>query len=690
MAPNPSLEKHPNLDEWLALDADGRVTVRTGKVDIGQHISNALALIVAEELDVDFERIDVKRAETGVSPNEGMTAGSMSMEMSGEAVRRVAATARAHILSRAADELEVDVASLDVSDGLIQSRETNHSVTYWDLFGDQPFDILVNEKITLKSPDDYRNTGKKVVAKGMREIITGEARFVHDLQPDGLLHARVVRPPHYHARLKDIDAAVVERLDQAGVQMVRDGSFVAVACEDEYLAIKSAERAGNAATWDIGGGLKEQDLFDSLVNNERVSLPVVEGTPVDAPVPPLADPPPGAVTTLQARFERPYHMHGSIGPSAAMAKFEDDVLTVWSHSQGIYPLRASLAETLNMAPDNIKLIHTPGAGCYGHNGADDVALDAALTARALPGRPVLLKWTREDEHAWEPYSSCMVMDLQASLGDDGAVLAWSHETYSDTHNNRPVPQPSMGRHVGIHRNLDPLYAFPERRLVKNLVRDLPLWTSALRTLGAYANVFAIESFMDELAEAAGVDPVQYRLQNLEDERARAVVSVAAEALHTGILEDGRGRGLGFGQYKNIQTYAAVGIELSVNDAAEVRLHRAVIAADSGQVVDPAGLSVQLEGGMLQAASWTLYEAVRFDRDGITSRDWESYPILRFDNIPEVEVILMERPGERFLGAGEASSGPTAGAIANAIKSAAGLRLRRLPFTPDEIRAAALR
>ena len=306
-----------------------------------------------------------------------------------------------------------------------------------------------------------------------------------------------------------------------------------------------------------------------------------------------------------------------------MAKFEDDVLTVWSHSQGIYPLRASLAETLNMAPDNIKLIHTPGAGCYGHNGADDVALDAALTARALPGRPVLLKWTREDEHAWEPYSSCMVMDLQASLGDDGAVLAWPHETYSDTHNNRPVPgpngagparllanrfretaidppvpQPSMGRHVGIHRNLDPLYAFPERRLVKNLVRDLPLRTSALRTLGAYANVFAIESFMDELAEAAGVDPVQYRLQNLEDERARAVVSVAAEALHTGILEDGRGRGLGFGQYKNIQTYAAVGIELSVNDAAEVRLHRAVIAADSGQVVDPAGLSAQLEGGML--------------------------------------------------------------------------------------------
>jgi CO/xanthine dehydrogenase Mo-binding subunit len=408
-------------------------------------------------------------------------------------------------------------------------------------------------------------------------------------------------------------------------------------------------------------------------------------------------------------------MHGSIGPSAAAALFENGRLTVWTHSQGIYILRAGIADVLGMNEDALRLIHVPGAGCYGHNGADDVALDAAVTARALPGRPVLMKWTREDEHAWEPYGPAMVMDLCASLDASGKVAAWSHETFSDTHVMRPRPgpnrsgasrllaarhmdpplaapvaQPGMAPHGGIHRNLDPCYDFENRRLVKHLVRGMPLRTSALRTLGAYANIFAIESFMDELAEAAGADPVDFRLRHLTDPRARAVLEGAATGIgwETSVAE-GRGRGIAFARYKNAKTYAAVAVELAVTDAAEVRLYRAVVAADAGQVVDPDGLSAQLEGGLIQAASWTLYEQVTFDRDGITSRDWDSYPILRFDNVPEVETVLINRPGEPFLGAGEATAGPTAAAIANAIRSATGLRLRRLPFTPDSLRAAAM-
>jgi len=408
-------------------------------------------------------------------------------------------------------------------------------------------------------------------------------------------------------------------------------------------------------------------------------------------------------------------MHGSIGPSAAIALANGDKLTVWSHSQGVYVLRASLAEALGMEIENLIIVHVPGSGCYGHNGADDAAVDAALIALKLPGKPILLKWTREDEHAWEPYASCMAMDLTASIDSDGKVIAWSQDTYSDTYGMRPrpepggagparllpmqyrkdavrplVPQPNMSRHSGLHRNLDPLYSFENRRLTKNLVRDLPLRTSALRTLGAFANVFAIESFVDELAEEAGIDPVAFRLKHLEDQRAKDVLQAAADKLGWGLdVSDGRGHGIAFAQYKNIQAYAAVAVELEVNDKAEVIMHRVALAGDAGQIVDQAGLIAQYEGGFLQAASWTLYEEVTFDQTGITSRDWESYPILRFDNIPEIDTVLINRPKERFLGAGEAVSGPTAGAISNAIYMATGLRLRRLPFTPDMIRAAAI-
>ena len=717
MPPNASLSKHPNLDDWLSVRADGRVTMRIGKVDIGQRISTAIAVIAAEELDVELERIDIARTETGVSPDEGITSASNSMEVSGQAVRLAAATARHHLLSLAAGALQVDPSSLDVVDGMIQSRATNRSTTYWELFGDKAFGIPVDLDAKVKSPDEFRQIGRRVIARGMEDLVIGKVRFVHDLTMPGMIHARVVRPPHYHARLQKLDESMLRRLEEAGVRVVCDGSFVAVATEDEYAAVKAAERVAGTTNWHMGRGIEPQDVYERLLVNDRVSFPVVEGVPRNEPVPALADPPREATVTLRSRFESPYRMHGSIGPSAALALSDDDRLSVWSHSQGIYNLRASLAEALNMKVAAVRVIHVPGAGCYGHNGADDVALDAALVARAIPGRPVLLKWSREDEHAWEPYGSCMVMDLCASLDAGGSVVAWSQETYSDTHSTRPYPgpngiaaaqllatrhlaqplaapvsQPSMGRHRGIHHNLDPLYTFPKRRLVKHLVRDLPLRTSALRSLGAYANVFALESFVDELAEAAGMDPVEFRLRQLADERAIAVVEAVAERMGWDETQPapGRGRGIAFAQYKNVKAYVAIGMELEVTDAAEVRLHRAVVAADAGQVVDPDGLAAQLEGGVLQAASWTLYEEVRFDRDGITSRDWESYPILRFDNIPKIETVLMDRPGEPFLGVGEATPGPTAGAIANAIRDATGLRLYRLPFTPVAIRQAAMK
>lgn len=711
---SPSLANHPGLDEWVAVGADGRISVKTGKVDIGQRISTALAMIAAEELDVPLGRIDMIRTVTGEAPDEGITSGSNSMMESGHAVRLASATARRHMLALAADHLGVDAETLEVDDGQIRSRDTNRSVSYEELQGDRPFGIDVDPAVDVKDPQTHRIVGEKIAPLGLSDIVTGEYRFLHDIKMDGMRHARVVRPPHYKAKLTSLDDDVVTRLKDNGIETLRDGSFVAVAGPDEYAVIRAAERLFNACTWNAQDGLTEGDIFDSLTGNTRESRPVEnDGVPQDKPVPPLAEPPTAAAVTLEARYDKPYHAHASMGPSAAAAIWSDDGLQIWSHSQGIYFLRDAVAEALGIDPETVRIEHLPGAGCYGHNGADDAAFDAALIARALPGTPVLLKWTREEEHAWAPYATATSMKLRASLDGDGNVIDWSHETYGDTFNMRPrsgpnmagaarllsgryrndpppefIPQPAMIRHMGIHRNLDPLYVFPQKRLVKNLVRDLPLRTSALRTLGAFGNVFALESFMDELAEAAAIDPVTFRLNHLEDARGREVLEAVAERMDLG-ADDGIGRGIAFAQYKNLKAYAAVGVELEVTDAAEVKLRRAVLAGDAGEIVDRDGIAAQYDGGFLQAASWTIYEQVTWDRDGITSRDWETYPILGFDNVPEIETVLIERPGVPFLGAGEAVSGPAGAAIANAIYGTTGLRLRRMPFTPDAIRAAAM-
>jgi CO/xanthine dehydrogenase Mo-binding subunit len=415
---------------------------------------------------------------------------------------------------------------------------------------------------------------------------------------------------------------------------------------------------------------------------------------------------------VRATYTRPFTLHGSIGPSAAVAHWHDGGLEVWSSTQGVFFLRSALAEALRVEPDTVRVRHVEAAGCYGHNGADDAALDAALLARAA-GRPVRVVLTREQEHTWEPYGPAAVIDMQASLDADGRLLDWNHDVWSNSHIGRaaiappgtsalasawqladplppPVPEPRLMYHGGIHRNADPLYAVPNRRVVKHFVEGGPVRVSSLRSLGAFANVFAIESFLDEVAEAAGADPVAFRLSYLEDERAREVLETAARQIGPrGDGEFGRGVGVAFAQYKNMQCYAAVAVELRVDDAtAAVRLDRVVVAADAGEVIDPRGLANQLEGGVVQAASWTLKEQVTFDDTHITSSAWDTYPILTFPEVPEVEVVLLDRPGVMPVGAGEATQGPTAAAIANAVHDAIGVRVRDLPLTPERVQAAA--
>jgi nicotinate dehydrogenase subunit B len=602
---------------------------------------------------------------------------------------------------------------LEVINGTITDPATGRQTTYWQLMGGRKFGRRITGVGQPKTPDTYHIVGKPAIRLDLRQKATGVASYVHDMELPGMVHARVVRPPAYDARLVSLDETAARQMTGV-IEVVHDGSFLAVITEREEQAIWAQEVLKEKAIWQNETDLPPMEsLYDLLLSQPAQDTLVVNGTAVNDPIPPL-ELPAEAMQTLAATYYRPYQMHASLSPSAAVAQMVDGKLTVWSHSQGIPLLQHTIAHVLDMDPANVHLIHVEGSGCYGHNGADDAALDAALLARAIPGRPISLKWTREDEHTWEPYGTAMVVKIQASLGNDGGIIDWNHDVWSYPHSSRPrpsddtsgllaawhlarpfrapLPQPIQGYHFGDYRNADPKYALPSRRIVTHFVPDSPLRTSSLRSLGAYANVFAIESFMDELAYSVGVDPVAFRLQHLADARAKAVITAVAESAgwepKTQPAGNGRGRGLAFAQYKNIQCYAAIIVTVNVDlETGEIQLRQAIIAADAGQIVNPDGLSNQLEGGFFQAASWTLQEQVTFDNKGITSRDWDNYPILRFSGAPEIKTILLNRPTYPFLGSGEAAQGPTPAAIANAIFDATGIRLRELPLTAARIRRA---
>ncbi len=711
---SPSLETYPQIDNWITINEDRSISVFSGKVELGQGIATALAQIAAEELDVALQRIRLVMADTQRTPDEGGTTGSRSLETSGVAIRSAAAAAREHLLSLAFEQLDslTPAAELRVVDGLITDERSGRSTDYWQLLAGKTFNKPVRPDAPLKPPDAYTLVGSSAKRLDLLSKVCGGGSYVHDLAPSAMLHARIVRPPGYHARLVDFDRDAVLGMPDL-VKLVQDGQFIAVVAEREEQALWAADKARISAAWRYEADLPpaEQTCAD-LLSKPRQSQLVKAGAVVADRIPEIC-PPEAAASTTSATYTRPFQMHASLGPSAALALWQDAQLTVWSHTQAAFILRGALAQALDLDEGQIRVIHAEGAGCYGHNGADDVALDAALVARELPGRPISLKWTRWDEHAWEPYGSAMRLRLQASLSRQGEIIDWNHDVWSYPHSTRPAlgldtsgllaarhlaepfapqrPRAMGGYHSGAHRNADPVYSLPRVRVARHAVADSPLRVSALRSLGAYANVFAIESFMDELALAAASDPLEFRLRHLRDERASAVLLAAAEhadwSNRARVKADAEGWGMALAQYKNLQCYCAIVVKLRVNrDSGEISLQQAIIAADAGQVVNPDGLSNQLEGGFAQAASWTLYEAVEFDRRGITSVDWETYPILPFSAAPTIETVIVNRPGLPFLGAGEAAQNPTPAAIANAVYDAVGIRLRDIPFRPWKVLA----
>jgi CO/xanthine dehydrogenase Mo-binding subunit len=694
-----SLEKNPRLSQWLRFLANGMVEVHSGKVEIGQGILTTLRQIVAEELDLAPERVVMVRAHTGESPNEGVTSGSLSTQDSGTALRYACAEARALCVAEAARRLGVAAETLTVSEGEIRAPDGRR--TSYGEVGDAAIEgRAATATVAPKPSAERRIVGRSAERIDLPDKILGRARYIHDVVVPGMLHGRVLRPPSAAATLASLDDAAARSI--AGVvDVVRDGSFVGVICEREEIAIAALERLRRDARWKEPPTLPDEAALGPWLRGARCETTVVveRGTPERA------------ATTRRASYTRPYIAHASIGPSCAIARWEDGGLHVWSQTQGVHNLKADLAIVFSMDPARVAVEHAEGAGCYGHNGADDAALDAALLARGAGGKPVRVLWSREDELGWSPFGPAMAIDIAADLDAEGDVLAWRGDIWSNGHTMRPgratlptllaasqvakpferpvsLDPPTAGG-GGSQRNSVPGYEFPAVRVVSHRLLDMPVRTSALRSLGAFANVFAIESFVDDLARARNEDPLAWRLRHVSDPRARAVLeSVARRAGWGAPLEgEGLGRGIGWARYKGKGAYCAVVAEVELTH--EVRVRRLVIAVDVGLAVNPDGVENQVEGGAIQATSWTLREAVRFDRTRITSTSWEAYPILRFSEVPAVEVEVLQHADEPSVGAGEAAQGPTAAAIANAVRDAIGVRVRELPLTAERIAAATL-
>jgi nicotinate dehydrogenase subunit B len=704
VAPPPlpgSLKQAPFLDSWIRVDANGAITVFTGKAELGQGIKTALLQVAAEQLDANFDHLEIVTADTARTANEGYTAGSHSMQDSGTAIMHAAAQVRQLLIGEAAKRAGASPEQMTTDSGVVVAPN-GQRFGYGDLVAGEMLHVQASPQSQLKDPAQYKFLNRRVPRVDIPAKVTGGEAFVQDFRPDGMVHGRIVRPPSYGAVLQSVETPAVEKMPGV-IKVVRDGSFLAVIAEREFEVIAAMRALAAAAHWQESAKLPDMAALPALL----AALPSREIKVIDQ-----QQPAPANAKTLSATFTRPYVSHGSIGPSCAVAQMQDDTLTVWTHTQGVYPDRDAIAEMLRMPKDKVRCIHVQGSGCYGHNGADDAAGDAALLARALPGRPVRVQWTREQELGWEPYGPAMLVKASAALDDGGKIADWNYELWSNTHSMRPGPAGSLiaARYLaepfpepkpfpipmpegGGDRNSNPIYNFPSMKVLHHFLPAMPIRVSALRSLGAYMNIFSIESFMDELAAAASADPVEFRLRHLDDPRAREVVSTAAERFGWSAKPrantPGHGYGFAFARYKNLAAYCAIACEVEVNhETGRARMVRAVAAVDSGQTVNPDGIANQIEGAILQSMSWTLYENVSFDGSRITSVDWATYPMLRFSAVPDsMEVHIINRPGLPFLGSGEAGQGPAAAAIANAIANATGTRFRDLPITAERIKAA---
>jgi len=705
-APLPGpLADNPSLDRWVSFPAPGEVTINTGRVEIGQGVLTAMAQIAADELDVAMTRVTIRSGDTELTPNEGYTAGSQSIQFGGVALRQACADVRGLFLEQTAKIVGCAPSELNIRDGNILRNGAPTGQDYWTLAGAVNLAVKATGAGARKPVADMKFIGASSERLDLPDKIFGKAVFIHDMVLDGMLHAHVVRQPNRGATIDKIDEKAILRAAKGPVELVRTGNFLAILGSDETAVDLAGAAAVNAVTWqNVEAPTAQQAEASWLLQRPFIDRPF--GAPAGEPK---------GRQRFEATYSRGYLAHASISPSCGLAEYRDDHLTVWTHCQGVFPLRASLAKALGIDASVITVHHVQGSGCYGHNGADDAAADAAIIAMQKPGVPIRVRWRREEEFIYEPKTSAMVVKVHTLLDAAGKPVDWTQEIWSATHSNRPgaggvllgavalpnsmpdpppndVPESNGG---GATRNGVPLYDIAATRMIHHLITEPPVRTSSLRGLGAMPNIFAMECCIDELAQCAGQDPVAYRLSITADKRARAVIEKVAAMAKWNPKEPGgagHGRGIAFARYKNRAGYAAVIVELDVDE--EIRLAHVWCATDAGLIVNPDGVINQLEGGIIQSASWVLKEQVRFDINdknlGVSSVDWDTYPVLKFSEVPPIDIELINTKDDVPLGVGEVTAGPTAAAIGNAVSHALGARIRELPLTRDRVMASLLK
>jgi nicotinate dehydrogenase subunit B len=682
------------VDAFLAIAPDGKVTVYSGKVDLGTGVRTAFSQIVAEELDVPLAHITIIEGDTALTPDQGPSYGSLSIQNGGVQLRQAAATARRALLERAATQLKADINSLSIVDGVV--AKDGRRIGIGELFAGETMSLKLDKSAPTKSPADFRLVGKSVPRIDIPDKVMGRFTYMQDFNLPGMLHARVVRPSGVGAELQSYDEASISSVPGI-VKVVRIGNFLAVVAETEWAAIRSAAQL--KVTWSKWEGLPDEaKLWEHVratkIVKEDVTSKIGETSQA------LAE----AAKTLSATYDFAIHTHGSIGPSCAVAAFENGKLTCWSASQATHNLRKQLAAMLKMGEADIRCIYIEGAGCYGRNGHEDAAADAALIARDA-GRPVRVQWMRADEHGWDPKGPPTLIDLNAGLDTQGKVSAWESQFFYPNGGAGLVSLvgadladlPSLGTISpgGVINNTAIQYNFPNVKTTTHRLESVPLKPSWIRTPGRMQNTFANESFLDEIAAAIGADPLEFRLQHLDDPRATELLErLAAMSQWRNRPKPDRnadvvvGRGISYVKYELYRTYVGAVAEVEVNrKSGNIRVLRFHVAHDCGQIINPDGLRNQIDGNVVQTVSRVLKEEVTFDRSRVTSLDWASYPILTFPEVPDIAIELIDRPDEKPWGAGEPSAAVVPAAISNAVFEATGARLRSIPFTPTKVKAA---
>jgi nicotinate dehydrogenase subunit B len=686
------------VDGFIGINRKGEVTLYAGKVDLGTGVRTALAQIVAEELDVPFSAVTVIQGDTALTPDQGVTSGSFSIQNGGSQIRQAAATARQALLNMAGKKLKVEASGLSVSDAKITSKATHGSVSYSALIGGRNFSLKVDKAAAVKDPSHFKIVGRSIPRVDIPGKVTGQFTYMQDFRLPGMLHGRVVRPSGIGATLQSIDEDSVNDIPGL-IRVVRIGNFVGVVAETEWGAIRASRRL--KVNWSPWEGLPDQSALWEYVRGTKI---VKEDVTSD--VGQVTAVLPRGATRLRATYDFAIHTHGSIGPSCSVVEFKDGALTCWSASQATHALRKQLAAMLSMPEEQVRCIYIDGSGCYGRNGHEDAAGDAALLSRAV-GRPVRVQWMREDEHGWDPKGPPTLIDLDAALDAKGNLIAWSSAFFLPQGAATPValvaatlaslPHEMDIGPGGILNDTAIPYAVPNMRTVAHRLETTPLRPAWVRAPGRMQNTFANESFLDELATAAGADPLEFRLRHLKDPRGAEVLERlaslamwerAAANPHDHAARIATGRGVAFVKYELVRTYVGVVADVEIDRATgEIRVKRFFVVQDCGQIINPDGVKNQIEGNIVQTVSRTLMEQVTFNHARVTSLDWASYRIIAFPEVPDVVIDLIDRPHEKPWGSGEPSASVVPAAISNATFAATGVRLRSVPFTPDKVKAA---